>query len=239
MRVGVLYSGGKDSNLALYKAYLQGYEIACLITILPENDESMLFHYPNSSYTREQAECLGLPLISRHADHHADEEGLLKEVLILAKDRFAIDGVVSGAVASRYQHSRFTRIAESAGLRHIAPCYGEDQMLHMQELFEHRVTAIITSVSADGLDATMLGRCIDHAMVSRLSELSARYGFNVSFEGGEAETFVLDMPIFSRRILVDDYAVHWDGVRGYMEFRAVRLMEKMREADISSINRPI
>ncbi|MEM0364616.1 MAG: diphthine--ammonia ligase [Candidatus Nitrosocaldus sp.] len=224
MRLGILYSGGKDSNIAMYKAYLQGHEIACLITIIPASDESMLFHYPNAPYTSVQAECLGLPLISSISS--SDEEGLLEELLTNASERFGIDGVVTGAIASRYQYERFTSIASRVGLKHIAPCYGEDQYMHMQELLANNFSVMITSVSAYGLDASMLGRVIDADMLSRLRDLSIKYGFNLSFEGGEAETFVLDMPLFMKRIVVDCYTLHWDGVRGYVEFTDLSIEDK-------------
>ena len=223
MRVGILYSGGKDSNITMYKVYLQGYEIACLITIIPASDESMLFHYPNAAYTSIQVECLQLPLISSTSDGEAS----LEELLIKARERFGIDGVVSGAIASRYQYERFTSIASRVGLKHIAPCYGEDQYMHMQELLANNFSVMITSVSAYGLDASMLGRVIDAKLLSRLRDLSIKYGFNLSFEGGEAETFVLDMPLFRKRISVDGYRVHWDGVRGHIEFMDLSIKDKL------------
>lgn len=224
MRVGILYSGGKDSNIAMYKAYLQGHEIACLITIIPTSDESMLFHYPNAVYTFIQAECLGLPLISSICS--SDEEGSLEELLAKAKDSFAIDGIVTGAIASRYQYERFTSIASRVGLKHIAPCYGEDQLLHMKELLANSLSVIITSVSAYGLDADMLGKLIDAQLLSKLRDLSIKYGFNISFEGGEAETFVLDMPLFRKRIAINGYTLHWDGVRGYLVFTDLSTEDK-------------
>ncbi|MEM2919360.1 MAG: diphthine--ammonia ligase [Candidatus Nitrosocaldus sp.] len=225
MRVGILYSGGKDSNIALYKAYHQGYEIACLITIVPASDESMLFHYPNAEYTSVQAECLGLPLISSRV-RDSDGESSLIELLTHARERFGIGGIVTGAIASRYQYERFSSIASMVGLKHIAPCYGEDQYMHMQELLANNFSVVITSVSAHGLDVSMLGRVIDSDMLSRLRDLSIKYGFNLSFEGGEAETFVLDMPLFRKRIVVDGCAVRWDGVRGHVEFTDLSVEDK-------------
>ncbi len=225
MRLGILYSGGKDSNIAMYKAYLQGHEIACLITIIPASDESMLFHYPNVMYTSIQAECLGIPLISSGICS-SDDESSLEELLTRAKERFAIDGIVTGAIASKYQYYRFASIASRVGLKHVAPCYGEDQLLHMKELLANNITVMITSVSAYGLDVSMLGRLIDAQLLPRLRDLSIKYGFNISFEGGEAETFVLDMPLFRKRIAINGYTLHWDGVRGHIEFTDLSTEEK-------------
>ena len=46
MKLGSLFSGGKDSTYAIYLAKQQGHEIACLLTITPKSDESHLLHYP-------------------------------------------------------------------------------------------------------------------------------------------------------------------------------------------------
>ncbi len=217
MRVAALYSGGKDSNIALYKSYKE-HEIVCLVTLVPEYDDSMLFHYPNASYTRIQADSLGLPIIQRVIKKGYDEYIMLKDILLYTKAKYDIEGFVSGAISSMYQRSRFDGIAEELGLMHLAPCWGEDQYEHMKELLTNNIKAMITSVSAHGLDEHMLGKVIDGAMLERLHELSKRYGFNLAFEGGEAETFVLDMPLFNYGIKIKDYVKHWDGVRGYIEF---------------------
>jgi asparagine synthase (glutamine-hydrolysing) len=43
MKLGILYSGGKDSNYALYLAQKHGHEITCLVSMKSENMESYMF----------------------------------------------------------------------------------------------------------------------------------------------------------------------------------------------------
>ena len=64
MKLGVLFSGGKDSTLALHKA-AEKKEVTCLITLVSDNKESFMFHTPNINVTALQAEALGLPLIQK------------------------------------------------------------------------------------------------------------------------------------------------------------------------------
>ena len=64
MRLGVLFSGGKDSTLALQYA-AEKEEVACLITLVSENKESYMFHTPNIDISALQAQALGLPQITR------------------------------------------------------------------------------------------------------------------------------------------------------------------------------
>ena len=62
MKLGVLYSGGKDSTLALLLAK-EHHEIACLITVVSENPESYMFQTPNVEWTHLHAEAIGVPLV--------------------------------------------------------------------------------------------------------------------------------------------------------------------------------
>ena len=62
MKLGVLFSGGKDSTFALYKKMKEN-EIACLISLVSENKESYMFHTPNIHLVEMQAEALGIPLM--------------------------------------------------------------------------------------------------------------------------------------------------------------------------------
>jgi diphthine-ammonia ligase len=63
MKLGVLFSGGKDSTLALHKA-AEKEQITCLITLQSKNPESYMFHTPNIDLAGFQAEALGLPLVA-------------------------------------------------------------------------------------------------------------------------------------------------------------------------------
>ena len=63
MKLAVLFSGGKDSTYAMYKA-MNDHDISCLITIKSINKESYMFHTPTIDMTKLQAPAIGLPLIT-------------------------------------------------------------------------------------------------------------------------------------------------------------------------------
>ena len=72
MKLGVLFSGGKDSTYAAYLEKQKGNEIVCLITLQSENKESYMFHTPNIKYSKMQAKAFKIPIIykktkGRHA----------------------------------------------------------------------------------------------------------------------------------------------------------------------------
>ena len=74
MKVAVLFSGGKDSCFAAYKAKQAGNELTCLISVISENPESYMFHTPNISLTEKQAEVMNLPLIVHKTLGQKEEE---------------------------------------------------------------------------------------------------------------------------------------------------------------------
>ena len=64
MRLGALFSGGKDSALAMYLAQQQGHEIACLGSMQTESKDSYMFHYPNFEIVKLQAGAMDIPLVT-------------------------------------------------------------------------------------------------------------------------------------------------------------------------------
>lgn len=227
MDVAVLYSGGKDSNLAAYRAEKGGHVIRCLVTLIPLSAESYMFHYPNARHTALQAEAMGLPHLTRETAGRKEEELRdLKEALLEAKVGHGIEGVFVGAVASGYQKSRVEELCRVTGLECFSPLWNSDPESLLREIIRLRFAAIITSVSAEGLDEGWLGRRIDLGALEELKELGVKYGVNISFEGGEAETFVLDGPLFSKRVEILELRKTWGHGRGSLEILKARLAEK-------------
>ena len=61
MRTAILYSGGKDSNLALWRLAKAGNEIVALLSVVPKRNDSWMFHVPNVELASYQADSLGIP----------------------------------------------------------------------------------------------------------------------------------------------------------------------------------
>ena len=133
--------------------------------------------------------------------------------------------LVTGATYSRYQGDRINLMAKELGIEHVAPLWYIDPEVELAEL-DRDFNAIITSVSAEGLDESFLGRRIDGEIISRLRELHKRYGINMLFEGGEAESFVLDAPLFRKRISVKKARKEWSGDRGMYIIEEALLEDK-------------
>jgi len=198
-----LYSGGKDSNYALHLAFFKGFNIKCLVTLKPKRENSWMFHYPMIDYTEYQAKALELPQIRVETSGIKGEE--LKEfrkALELAMERYGIEAVVTGALLSDYQRMNINFVAEELGLAVYSPLWRKNQEEYIRDLVKHGIKALIIEIKAYGLPLKFLGKVIDEENVDEIIYRAKKYGFNPAFEGGEAETFVIDAPLFKYKLKV-------------------------------------
>jgi diphthine-ammonia ligase len=225
-KAGILFSGGKDSTYAAWVASREA-DLRCLITVIPSNDASYMFHYPNLRWTALQSQAMDVPqLVEDTAGVKEAELADLGRALLAAQDKFGIERVYTGALASVYQKTRVERVCRDLGLACISPLWQVEPESHLRTLLTEGFTTVVTSVSALGLDRTWLGRVLDEKAVTELIELSRKFRFHAGFEGGEGETFVVDCPLFSRRIQITRAEVWWEGERGRFEIEGAQLVPK-------------
>jgi len=213
MRAIALFSGGKDSTFALHIAVHEGFEIVRLLTVVPPRRDSMLFHTPFTQFVELQAESMGIPIEVAPIDSEEELAHVLKKI---ARETRATHLVV-GALLSDFQRIRFACAAYEAGLRVFNPLWRKDQARYLMELVEWGIEAMIVSITAYGLPLTWLGRVIDRELAREIVERARRYGFNPAFEGGEAETFVVNAPLFRRRICVDYEVIKLSEFEGFVK----------------------
>lgn len=226
MRLGVLFSGGKDSTLALHYA-AEKEEVVCLITLVSQNRESYMFHTPNIDVTTLQAEALGLPQITKKTQGEKEKElSDLEDAIAQAARDYRIEGVVTGAIESVYQAERVQRICYRLGLWCFNPLWKHDQKALLEELIEKQFRVIISGIFAYPLDEKWLGKQIDTELIDRLVDLQQKYGISPSGEGGEIETSVLEAPLFKNKIEVLDYSVEAKGNSGVFDIKKARLVPR-------------
>ena len=202
-KLGVLFSGGKDSTLAVYMAKEQGYDISCLISIVSENKESYMFHTPSISKTKNQAQLMEIPIIV-YATKGKKEEELkdLEEAVKKAKKEFGICGIVTGAVESIYQSSRIQRICNKLSLECFNPLWQKPQVELLDDLIKNNFKVMVTGVFAYPLNKSWLGRKIDNDFIRDIKILNKKYKISPAGEGEVFETFVLDCPLFRKELKI-------------------------------------
>jgi len=230
MKLAALFSGGKDSTYSIYKVKQMGHNVQCLVTVFPKSSDSHLLHFPTIGLTKLQSKTLKIPQITLTLDSDELEEEMntLRVLLKKAKQDFQIEGLVHGGISSEFQKKCFEKICKENDLKIITPLWKIDAKEYMNELIASNFKFILTSVSSGGLDETWLGKIISADDISQLDKLSNKYGFNLNFEGGEAETFVIDCPLYSYPIKIKKSKIVWDGYIGRFEIEDAHLDSNAR-----------
>jgi len=211
MKVAVLFSGGKDSCLALWYAVHQGWDVVTLISVHPENRDSWMFHYPAIALTKLQAQSMDLPLVVVETAKEKERElEDLTACLIDMKELLGVEAVVSGVVASEYQRIRVDGICNKIGLRSFTPLWLKDPEHLLRLQIELGFEIVITAVMAQGFSESWLGRRLDLSCLNDILHLNQKYGVHISGEGGEYETFVTFSPLFKSKIMIFETSREWN-----------------------------
>jgi ABC transporter with metal-binding/Fe-S-binding domain ATP-binding protein len=228
-----LFSGGKDSSWALYRALEVGLNVTRLLTVHPAGD-SYMYHVPETRLARLAAESIGVDLLEVEPDDFGSEavedsgargDAELEPVEAALSDLAAdvdLAGVTAGAVESEYQTSRIRGMCDRLDVDLFAPLWQEDPRELGEAMVDAGFEIVIVQVAAAGLDESWLGRHLDREALSDLADLNERYGVHVLGEGGEFETIVTDGPHMDRPIDLD-YETEWEGTRGRLRVTEARL----------------
>tara|TARA_Y100000590_G_scaffold183239_1_gene208786 strand:- start:529 stop:1218 length:690 start_codon:yes stop_codon:yes gene_type:complete len=225
MKLAALFSGGKDSLYAIFLAKNFGNSIDVLLTLHPFSDDSHLLHHPNIKFTKLQSESMEIPQLVEKVDsiNTSIEIEKLENLIIEAKKQYNIQGIVHGGILSQFQKDNFLSISQKHQLDVISPLWKKEPISYMNEVIENNFEFIISAVGSAGLDDSWLGKKIDQNSLNDLKSLQEKFGFNLSFEGGEAETFVTDCPLFKKSLKIVNSSTKWDGYRGRFEILEAEL----------------
>uniref|UniRef100_A0A0M3I1U6 Diphthine--ammonia ligase n=1 Tax=Ascaris lumbricoides TaxID=6252 RepID=A0A0M3I1U6_ASCLU len=248
MKVVGLVSGGKDSCFNMMKCVADGHEIVCLANLYPSNrgaDEIDSYMYQSVAYKGVElySQACGLPLyrreirgrpvnISAHYEPTDDDEvedlyALIRDVKVQHPD---VEGISVGAIMSTYQRGRVENVCDRLGMKPLCYLWKADQESLLDEMIEASVHAIIVKVAALGLNEKHIGKTLLE-MRDYLHEVNMKYGVNICGEGGEYETYVLDCPLFKKRIVIDEcervlHSADRYAPVVYLSFKKLHLEEK-------------
>jgi len=221
-RAAVLWTGGKDSCLALYEATLQGFQVEQLITFVPGEGR---FRAHPLEFLSLQAQALGLP-------HHTLEirepyrEAYQKAIAAL-RERWAIQTLVTGDIGEVDGHPNWMReCCAGLDIRVFTPLWGRGGIALLDRFLSCGFQAIFSCVRAPWLTPDWVGRELDAEAMAELSALAQGSGFDICGEQGEYHTLVLDGPPFEKRICIDGYQTKTDDDLAYVEFQQISLRDK-------------
>lgn len=221
MKAVVLFSGGKDSCLALHKAIQEGYEIERILAVIPKGKDAWMFHTPNIDLIKKQAKELGFKfdMVSAEIGEKKELESLTK---LLNKIKGKADVLVIGGIASSYQGKRIKAVADKIDLKVYAPLWDYTPEKLWNELLDNKFEVVLIKIACEGIPKDFLGKIITEKELNELKTLSEKYKFRLDFEGGEAETAVLFMPEFKNHIKIS-YVIENKG--SYRYFLNIKVVE--------------
>lgn len=195
-QIVLLWSGGKDSALALYQLQ-QNYEIAGLLTTFTEDYDRVTMHGVRRSLLEAQVNALGqrlIPMTIRPASNNSVYEQSMRRVLLELKAQ-GIFKIASGDIfledVRRYRAERLKEVE----MELVTPLWGRNSASLLQEFFAQGFRAITVCVSSQWLDAGFVGRELNERF---LAELPARVDH--CGENGEFHSFVYDGPPFGHPV---------------------------------------
>ena len=216
MKLGLLFSGGKDSVYAGFLAKKSGHELTCLISILSDNKESYMFHTPSISKTKKQADVMKVPIIIQETKGEKEIELKdLENAIKLAIKRYKIQGIVTGAIQSVYQSSRIQKICNKLKIECFNPLWQVNEIEYLNDLIKNKFKIIITGVFAYPFDKSWLGKEINKKFIEGIKELNKKYKISMIGEGGEFETFVVDCPLFSKELKIKSFKDDKEGENSF------------------------
>ena len=231
MDVAVLYSGGKDSTFAIQKAIDSGWNIKYLVSVKPTRKDCFLFHFATVEHTQDLAKVLEIPhfyLKCKVADP-LKEAAIVKGLVEKNQPKMKVDALVLGGTGlQETQLKSIQNALRKLNVEAFASHAGEDHDLVMEEMLRKGYDIMITQIASDGLK-DWLGKRITRENFPGLKRDSVKYGFHIGFEGGYADTLVMDCPIFSKRMVIEDMSIIYDDdYCGHVVINKYRMEDKSK-----------
>lgn len=194
----LLWTGGKDSALALHEATQAGHDIRCLVTFAPPEGDFLAHPL---KVIKLQAKAIGLPhyVLPIRAPFETSYEAALRRL----KDDMGIDCVVTGDIADVDGQPNWIRErCRPVGLDVHTPLWGRDRNTLLRQLLDNGFKVRFSCVNTRWLDVSWVGRALDDAALAELQVIRVHNGLDLCGEQGEYHTLVVDGPIFSQGLTI-------------------------------------
>jgi len=222
MRAVALFSGGKDSTAALHKAFFNGVELVGACVAKPRED-SAVFHYPYTEIAVKVATSMGLNCLYEEV---GDDLESIKKFLKSCSDEFGADYLIAGVLRSDFQRIRLEYAARSLGKSLLLPFWGADPPLYLKEIYKMGIRFVVVRAMASGFPRDLVGKVVGWEDIDRLLIASSKYKFDPAFEGGEAETLVIDAPLMKKSLRLEGRKADLPGEVSHYFITRAELVEK-------------
>ena len=189
-RYAVMWSGGKDSALALWRARQRGLRIDWLVNVYDRATGRVRFHATPVQAIVRQADAAGAAHVSVPTDWETFDASLRETFQTLVAQ--GCRGVVFGDIHLADVRAWYEARTRAAGLDHVEPLWGDAPTALLSEFVAIGGRAVLTCVETTKLDGSWLGRVIDEDFVREI----AATGIDPCGENGEYHSFAYSGPFF-------------------------------------------
>ena len=192
------WSGGKDSCLACYRAIASGMKVRYLLNMVTEDGQWSRSHGLSAELLKVQAAAMGIPLVQRRtadSSYEAEFKGALAS--------FRQEGITAGVFGDIdfNEHRQWIdRVCGAAGVTPHLPLWLQDQAGLLKDFINQGFESVVVATRADQLGEEWLGRRLDAGFLADLDELRKTKDITLCGEAGEYHTFVINGPLFRKRI---------------------------------------
>lgn len=186
-----MWSGGKDSCLALWRAVKGGLKVDKLVCIVQEGKSRA--HGINTEIVRAQGRAMNMEIVFQESTWESYEErlkGVFRDL--------AVDKAIFGDIHLQEHRDWIERVCREAGVDPVFPIWGYDTLDLAKEFISEGFEALVIAVRKD-LPSSLLGRKFDESFVNDVVKL----GLDPCGEGGEFHTYVYAGPLFKERVEFD------------------------------------
>jgi len=201
MKVAALWTGGKDSSLACYKALKEKLDVAFVMTFIwdqppPSHPLPMI---------KFQSEALQIPFYWQRASPPYFED--YNQAILELKEDYGIEGIVTGDISrvDSFHGNWIDDVCKGTGIEVIKPLWELDRLRIVKDLLRSGFKVIFTCVKKPWFNEDWLGREVDAQTVKELEVLSKETGMDICGENGEYHTMTVDAPFYKKTINVSKF----------------------------------
>lgn len=204
----VSWTGGKDCNLALLKAWRNpSLRVTCLVVFMPL--EARFRAHP-LTLMEAQSKSLSLPLHRIVFPKDCDDYKKMYVAGIQSlKDEHGIEVIVTGDMdlVGTMKRNWIEECAGCVSVDTFLPLWKADRETVFKQVIQEKFVVIFSCVKSPYFDATWIGRSLDEISVEEMKTISlSRYDkvkpLDLCGENGEYHTMCFDGPLYQSRVEV-------------------------------------
>jgi diphthine-ammonia ligase len=221
-RAVVLWTGGKDCNLALHEARKSGYEILSLVTFAM-GTARFLAHPLHFMKKQAQAMDLTHTVIPVQEPYKESYENAIAGI----KRKYKIETIITGDIAEVHGNTNWiSERSEPCGVKVFLPLWHSDRETVLEKIIALNFKVIFSCVKEPWFTGDWLGKELTRSTLQELNELHISRQLDICGEQGEYHTMVLNSPEYHWELFIDSYTARKKEAIRYMEIGSISMKEK-------------